>query len=177
MSVSLKADGVVLRALEPEDIDFLYRLENDEKIWELSNTMAPYSKFILNQYLENAHRDIYDVKQLRLVICLEAVQEHPIGFIDLFDFDPKNQRVGVGIIIYDDKDRNKGNARIALNLIIQYAFNRLELHQIFANITEDNTRSMLLFEKAGFNKAGIKKDWVRFETGFKDEHMYQIIRK
>lgn len=176
MSINLNADGVLLRALEPEDIDFLYRLENDEKIWEVSNTTTPYSKFILKQYLKNAHRDIYDVKQLRLVICREEEQQRPIGLIDLFDFDPQHQRVGIGIIIHDEKDRKKGNAQTALNLLTTYAFSYLNMHQVYANITEDNERSIQLFEKAGFQKAGIKKDWILTENVFRNEYLYQLIR-
>jgi diamine N-acetyltransferase len=52
----------------------------------------------VKQYLENAHQDIYEAKQLRLAICQD--QDFPaLGLIDLFDFDPKNNRAGVGIVI------------------------------------------------------------------------------
>ena len=104
---TLKGEHIYLRALELWDIDFLYNLENDVSLWEVGNSTTPYSKYILMQYLENSHRDIYDVKQLRLVICKNEDQTQ-IGFIDLFDFDPKQQRVGVGIVIYAEEDKRKG---------------------------------------------------------------------
>ena len=171
---TLKGENILLRALELSDLDFLYNLENTELLWEVSNTTTPYSKYILKQYLENSHRDIFDVKQLRLVICKYG-EETPVGFIDLFDFDPKHSRVGVGIVIFSDADRRKGIAFEALKLTCSYAFKHLNVHQVFAGITEENEGSIKLFEKAGFEKSGIKKDWIFSEGKYKDEYLYQLI--
>jgi diamine N-acetyltransferase len=67
--ITLKGENIYLRALEPNDLEFVYAMENDQSIWEVSNTQTPYSRFLVKQYLENAHQDIYEVKQLRLAIC------------------------------------------------------------------------------------------------------------
>lgn len=164
---------IFLRALEPADLDFLYKLENDTDIWEISGTLEPYSKKVLQSYLDNAHRDIYEVKQLRLCICNRDGK--CIGLMDLFDFDPKNGRAGVGIVISDLGDRNRGAGTEAISLLCNYAFSILDLHQLYANILEDNQASIHLFEKLGFEKIGIKREWVRSNYGFKNEAMYQKI--
>lgn len=174
--LTLQGDLVNLRALEPTDLDVLYELENDEDIWEISNTTEPFSKYVLKQYLDNSHRDIYEVKQLRLVIC-SAEANKTIGFIDLFDFEPKHQRVGVGILIFDAVDRGKGYAAEALKMLENYVSRHLKVHQMYANISADNSRSISLFEKAGYKKSGEKKDWIVSENGFKDELFYQRIVK
>ncbi|MBT8239571.1 MAG: GNAT family N-acetyltransferase [Croceitalea sp.] len=165
---------VYLRALEPSDIDFLYALENDTKIWEISGTIAPYSKAVLEMYLDNAHRDIYEVKQLRLVICDK--NDEIKGLVDLFDFDPKNKRVGVGIVVSEEKDRNKGYGEEALRLCCSYVLDHLDMHQIYANIIADNEASIRLFEKLGFEEVGLKKDWICSNSSFKSEHLYQKIK-
>ena len=95
--LTLKGEHIYLRALEPEDLDFIHTIENDETIWELSNTITPYSKFLIKEYLEHAHKDIYEVKQLRLLIS--DFNDSAIGLIDIFDFDIKNRRAGIGILI------------------------------------------------------------------------------
>ena len=169
----LNGDRIYLRALEAEDLQFLYELENNPEIWEISGTITPYSKHILKKYLDNAHRDIYDVKQLRLCICNK--EDRAIGLIDLFDFDPKHRRAGVGIIISDEGDRKKGAGSEALSILIKYAFSILGLHQIFANVSEDNRASIKLFENMGFEKAGLKKDWIRTGKSYKNEILYQKI--
>ena len=102
----LKGQQINLRALEKEDLNFLYELENNTDVWEISGTVTPYSKDVLTFYLENAHRDIYEVKQLRLVIS--NTDNKPLGLIDLYDFDPKHKRAGVGIVVVNEAERNKG---------------------------------------------------------------------
>jgi diamine N-acetyltransferase len=72
-----------LRALEPEDLDFLYRWENDDRLWAFGSTLTPFSKFVLRQYIENSGQDLYEAKQLRLVI-VENATNMPIGTIDLY---------------------------------------------------------------------------------------------
>jgi len=172
--VTLKGNNINLRALEPEDLEFVYKIENDESIWEVSNTQTPYSKFLIRQYLENAHQDIYEAKQLRLAICKND-SENPIGLIDLFEFDPKNNRAGIGIVIQNEADRANGFGKEALRLLIDYSFNQLQLHQLYANIGVDNVSSLNLFATFGFQKIGIKKDWIFNENTYQDEAIYQLI--
>ncbi|MFD0797705.1 GNAT family N-acetyltransferase [Maribacter chungangensis] len=169
----LKGNNLFLRALEKEDLQFLYELENNTHIWEISGTVTPYSKTVLQFYLENAHRDIYDVKQLRLVIC--GTEGNTLGLIDLFDFDPKHRRAGVGIVVIKETDRNKGVGAEALQILCDYAFTVLELKQLYANILEDNGRGIHLFQKLGFVKVGVKKDWISSNGEYKNEVLFQKI--
>jgi diamine N-acetyltransferase len=174
--ITLKGDTIYLRALEPNDLEFVYAMENDQSIWEVSNTQTPYSRFLVKQYLENAHQDIYEAKQLRLAICQD--QDFPaIGLIDLFDFDPKNNRAGVGIVIQGQENRNQNIGSEALELLIHYSFYNLNLHQLYANIGTENSASLALFTKFGFEKIGVKKDWVLVNGSYKDEAIFQLINK
>ncbi|MDQ3046593.1 MAG: GNAT family N-acetyltransferase [Bacteroidota bacterium] len=170
----LKGRNISLRALEPEDIDLLYQWENDADNWLVSNTQTPFSKFVLEQYIASSHIDIYSAKQLRLVICEQ--NGLAVGSIDLFDFDPNNLRAGLGILISDKSDRRRGYASEALELLVEYCFHTLNLHQVFCNITTDNEPSILLFQKHGFSITGLKKQWVRDGEKFKDELLLQRIR-
>jgi len=172
---TLNGKNIKLRALEPEDLKFVLEVENDESIWHLSNTQTPFSRFVIKQYLENAHKDIFEVKQLRLMIC--DTNENPLGLIDLFNFDFKNKRAGVGIVIKDTLNRGKGYGDEALYLLINYSFTHLGLHQLYCNISEDNQASIQLFTKVGFEKIGLKKDW-NFNNGtFNNEYLFQLIKK
>lgn len=172
--ITLKGNNVYLRALEPEDLEFVYTIENDESIWNVSNTQTPYSRFLIKQYLENAHQDIYEAKQLRLAICLNSSNE-TIGLIDLFDFDPSNSRAGIGIIIQENNNRINGYGSEALQLLINYSFTHLQLNQLFANIGTENEISISLFTKFGFQLIGIKKQWNKVNNLYKDEALYQLI--
>jgi diamine N-acetyltransferase len=171
--LTLRGDKIYLRALEPEDLDFILEVENNEEFWEISATRVPYSRFLIKKYLQNSHRDIFDVKQLRLMIC--NLNGDSIGLIDVFGLEPKDRRAALGILLVDMEDRKKGYGEEVLSLISNYCFSHLGLHQVYANITEDNTASLKLFEKSKFQKVGVKKDWVLVNGAFKNEILYQLI--
>jgi diamine N-acetyltransferase len=172
--MTLNGKNVNLRALEPEDLEFLYAIENNESFWEISHTQTPFSKYILRQYLENAHLDIFEAKQLRLLIEDSSTKKQ-IGLIDFFDFNPQHKRAGIGILIHPDFQQ-KGFASEALSIFINYAFTHLGLHQLYANITTDNAKSISLFTKHKFENIGIKKDWILSQGKFKDESLFQLIK-
>lgn len=172
--ITLQGQNIFLRALEPEDLEFVYAVENDENIWEVSNTQTPYSKFLIRQYLKNAQQDIYEAKQIRLAIC-KIDTAKAIGLIDLFDFDAKNKRAGIGIIIQNETNRNQGSGKEALDLLVNYAFQKLQLHQVYANIGANNEASLKLFTTFGFQKIGAKKDWTFHEGKYFDEELFQLI--
>jgi diamine N-acetyltransferase len=169
----LENKEIRLRAIEKEDLNLLYKWENDTSIWHLSNTLTPFSKHVLKQYLDNAHLDIYQTKQQRFVI--ENTEGKAIGLIDLFDFDPFHNRAGIGILIADKYERRKGYASSALSLLIDYSKKVLQLKQLYCNITVDNKSSLNLFEKQGFEISGIKKSWIKTYNGYIDEYLLQVI--
>jgi diamine N-acetyltransferase len=173
--ITLKGETIYLRALEPNDLEFVYLIENDQSIWPVSNTNTPYSRFLVKQYLENAQQDIYEAKQLRLAICQD--EDFPaVGLIDLFDFDPKNNRAGIGIVIQGVENRNRNIGSEAVALLIRYAFYNLNVHQLYANISTENKASIALFTKFGFECVGVKKDWNLINGSYQDESIYQLIK-
>ena len=171
--ITLQGEHIFLRALEPDDLEFIHEIENDESIWEISNTITPYSKFLIKQYLEQSHKDIYEVKQLRLIIS--SYDNDVLGMIDIFDFNPKNRRAGIGVLIKRQEDRKKGFGAEALKLLVDYCFTHLDLHQLYCNISEENKASIKLFSNQGFEKIGLKKDWNIVNGAFKNEYIYQLI--
>ncbi len=170
---NLENNNIVLRALEPEDIDVLFDIEHAKSLWPVSNTLAPYSRDLLKKYIERSHKDIYEARQLRLAIS-PIHDTQLIGLIDLFEFEPQHNRAGVGILVRKNF-QGKGIASQALELMLDYAFKQLELHQVFAHIPANNDQSRRLFEKMGFTRSGTQKDWIRTNNDFLDVDLYQII--
>lgn len=170
--------NLLLRAPEPTDIDLIFRWENDTRIWHLGNTLTPYSRFAIEQFVLNTDNDIYASKQLRLMIDWHSAGTdiRTVGTIDLFDFDPHHKRAGVGILI-DESSRRQGFAFEAVKLLIEYCFNTLNLHQLYCNIEQSNKESIYLFEKAGFSSCGIKREWLLREGKWTDELMFQLINR
>lgn len=168
----IKDENILIRALEPEDLEHLYKWENDMDLWDVSDTLTPFSHFILKKYIENSHLDIYTTKQLRLMIT-DCETEKPIGLIDLYDFDPYNLRAGLGIMIHKMEDRKKGYATSAVKLMLDYCFETLGLNQVYSSIPSSNIASMKLFESVGFTQTGYRKGWLKRGSDWEDVIYYQ----
>lgn len=169
----LQKDDIQLRALEPSDLELLYSIENDDDFWEVSSNLVPFSKDLLKDYLKNAHQDIYEAKQLRLIVS-SIKDNEAIGMVDLFDFSPRHNRAGIGILIFKNF-QGKGFGYKGLSLFCSYAFKHLDLHQLYAHIPVTNNRSSQLFSKLDFKEVGTQKDWIKVSGKFQDITLVQLI--
>lgn len=169
----LKNEHIRLRALEPEDLEWLYEWENNADLWRVGHSLTPYSRYILKEYIAESHRDIFDLKQLRLIIEICDTHE-AVGMIDLFDFDPHHRRAGVGILV-DEAYQGKGIGAEALLLLIDYSFSFLKLHQLYAHMAVNNVSSKNLFSRCGFTVSGTINDWLIDENGYQDVYLMQRI--
>lgn len=170
----MKFEDISLRAPEPEDLELLYNWENENDYWIISNTIVPFSRFTLRRYIENSHKNIFEAGQVRLMID-HISEKVTIGTIDIFDFDAFHNRAGIGILIANKEYRHKGYASMALKCLINYCFKTLQLHQLYCNILESNCESIVLFEKQGFTRVGVKKEWIKTAEGYTDEIMFQLL--
>lgn len=167
------SSDIKIRPLEPEDIDFVYESENNQRNWRVSNNLLPYSRYDIEQFVLNNEHDFLKQGQIRFIIE-EAHSGKNAGIIDLFMEDSHNMRAGVGVMVVDEF-RNKGYARQSLMLIKRFAFDIQGLHQLYCHIHTDNEKSIRLFESSGFKRAGLKKDWFYFGGLYSDVYFYQLI--
>ena len=172
MKQDFEVDGasqleVTLRALEPEDLDSLYQIENDETIWSVGNTNVPYSRALLLDFITSATGDIYADKQVRLMA--ENEQGEVIGIVDVINFDPRHHRAEVGIVV-KKAFRRQGYATTILRKVMDYSKNVLCLHQLYAIVDENNKSSIKMLKALGFQGDRLLKDWIF--TGEKYEPAY-----
>jgi diamine N-acetyltransferase len=175
MTKALSNDVVSLRAPEPEDLECLYSWENDSDQWINGSTLVPFSRFSLRQHIENAGRDIFETKQLRLMI-VDVSSNKTVGVIDLFEFEPHHKRAGVGILIAPTFQQ-KGFATQALNVLKHYVFSVLHLNQLHAVVSCQNLASQKLFQHCSFIQAGVLQKWNYTSVGFEDVIVYQCINE
>ena len=159
---------ITLRAIEPEDLDFLYSLENDSEMWLVGCSNVPYSRFTLNNYVMTSSSDIYADRQLRLIV--EKAGGMPVGLLDIFNFDPRHLRAEIGVAILRE-ERNRGFGHAALLQAIDYCRRIIHLHQLYALVDVRNENSVQLFQGAGFSKGTVLKDWIHDGGRFYDAFM------
>ena len=165
-----KLPFVRLRAMEPEDLDTLYLVENDEEIWNVGTTNVPYSRYVLYDYVVNVSGDIYTDKQVRLMIDDEKGET--VGMIDLVNFSPQHRRAELSIVIKKDK-RHRGYAMAAISQIRKYALDILHLHQLYVIVEKGNTASVALFRKMGFTTLCELTDWLYDGKNYKNSIIMQ----
>lgn len=154
-----------LRAMEPEDLDLLYHIENDEEIWSAGTTNVPYSRYVLRDYIATATNDIYADRQLRLMIETVAEEPETVGIVDLINFDPRHLRAEVGIVIRKDC-RGRGYGVRTLTALVAYARNILNMHQLYACSDINNKEAIRMFTKAGFRQTTELSDWLLSPDGY-----------
>lgn len=160
----LHGQKVKLRAMEPSDLESMYLWENDTTLWDLGDTVLPFSRDVLASFIENAPADIYAQRQIRLIV--ESLEDRvAVGAVDLFDFHPRNRRAALGMLIYRNQYRGRGYGREAAELILDYAFGYLELHALYVDIPESNRSSLELFKSLGFTTDTIMRHWIRRSNG------------
>lgn len=162
-----------LRAMEPYDIDELYKWENNRSVWSVSGTTTPFSRHSLSRFIDEQQFDIFQTKQQRLII--ENLEGVAIGAIDIFEFDPLNRRAGIGILIHELPLRGKGYATDTINIVCNYSKEHLGMHQLWCNVGADNCASIALFKRCGFEIVGVKREWIVTVDGFEDELIMQKI--
>ncbi len=160
-----------LRALEPEDLDFLYSIENDAELWDYGCANVPYSRLSLSNYILGSTCDIYADRQMRLL--MEDDGGNAVGLIDIFHFEPRHLRAEVGVVVAR-KYRHLGYAHEALCQIIAYGRHTLHLHQLYAVVDAGNIDSKKLFEGVGFQVKATLKDWLQGEKCYTDALIMQI---
>ncbi len=148
--------SITLRALEPEDLDLIYRIENDQELWKWGCNSVPFSRYLIRQYIENQRGDIFLDEEVRQIICLDG---KPVGIIDLANFDTRHLRAEVGIIILSEYQR-QGIGRQAFLLLHEYAHKIVHLRSLYAWVAEDNIPARQFFLNEDYTEVGRMERWL-----------------
>ena len=162
---------VSLRAMEPEDLDVLFEIENDERDWNVGVTNVPYSRSLLLDYIMNTSGDIYADKQVRLMIENEG--KVTVGIVDLVNFSPTHLRAELGLVIKKEF-RDRGYGASVVRKVCEYGRNVLHLHQIYAIVPKNNISCSKMLEDVGFQVNMVLKEWLFDGKSYADAQLFQI---
>ena len=138
-----------------DDIEELVVLKNNKKASRLLGGNTPiYTVESLKKWVEYHNRN---KEEVLLVIYDEDVQKL-IGHVGLYKIDTYSKKAEYGILLADDNSRGKGYGTICTKTMVDFAFDVLNLHKIYAEIITDNIASQAMFKKCGFKVDGILRD-------------------
>ena len=164
--------SVSLRAMEPEDLELLYKIENDTQLWNVGSTNVPYSRYTLHDYIATSSDDIYADHQVRMMV--ENQEGRVVGIVDVVNFDAKNRRAEVGVIILNEL-RRQGYGYDTLKCVADYALRILHLHQLYAVVDASNLAAVNLFAKADYQQSATLPAWLYDGKDYHDALLMQRI--
>ncbi len=147
-----------LRAVVPEDAQFMSHVECDPLNFAFNGYTAPLSERQLIEYALNYDADPFRACQLRLIAESQATQER-LGILDFIEISAKDSHAFVGVYVVDTF-RRQGLGTELLSMAAKYASNLLRITILGAKIVEDNIASRRLFTKAGYEENGRLPEWV-----------------
>lgn len=161
-------DGnLFLRKISKDDAKFVFKsLNNEDLIMYLS--LGPlktleHSKRLIKGYLKYWDNNL----QFNYIIELFDDNKLKIGSVSLWNINWQHRRAQIGIWLIPSF-WSKGLAEKSLNLIKNIAINHLKINRLEAYIAIENKKSISLFEKCGFNKEGIVKEYLNFYGNYHD---------
>ena len=146
---------IELSRIKKEDLELLKKWRNDSKILKF-NTQY----FLLNMDHQKKWFDEVNDKESRNKMFVFKYRNKAVGVGGLIHLDKQNKNADVAIILGESKMHGKGLGKKALQLLVDYGFNKMKLHRIGAEIFENNKISLKLFEKLNFKKELEMKDYL-----------------
>ena len=159
----METERVVLSAIEPEDIPAIVRWRNEPEVHKGFIEYEPLSTTQQAAFLASLTPN--GSRRLWLIHAREHLSHTsgrtPVGTVGIMDLDWRNRRCEFGPIFIGELEyRGRGLAKEAEILVLDYCFNHLGLHKVFAHVTESNAEVIHLHEAAGFKQDILLRDHI-----------------
>ena len=170
--MNIKGKKVLLRAIEPEDMEFLRSMINDEEMeHNVIGWSFPVSKYEQQKWFES---QVQNKNNIRFIIQTEGKS---IGLATLTNIDWKNRKACQGIKLCGYDIKQKGYGTDTVLAIMKYAFEELQLNKLFTTILEENIISRKLYKKCGWTEEGVLKESIFKNNKYNNEIFVGILRQ
>ncbi|UCE14636.1 MAG: GNAT family N-acetyltransferase [Candidatus Heimdallarchaeota archaeon] len=172
----IRGKSVTLRGLELGDVEELLLYWNNKNFMNYSGRVVPYSKeegedWVRQTWVERKRGKGYSYA------IEENLQCKYIGNAQLRIINTISKRADISVGIFNPNFRNKGLGSEALHLLIEYAFNTLNLQSIELKVFAHNKRAITCYEKLGFKMIGCRRKADFIEGHYIDDLMMDILKE
>ncbi len=170
--VFLRGKRVVLRPILREDISLILRWINDPEVTQYLKTYLPKMEANENEWINNLHKETDHNIMLMIV-----VEEKPIGIMGFNNIDWKDRIAITGAFIGEKEYWGKGYGTDAKMVLLDYAFNILNLRKICSSVICFNERSHAYLVKCGYVQEGTLAQQVYFQGRYWDEIIMAVFKE
>ena len=172
MDFFLNGSSIYLRPWQDQDIDLLFKGVNDLAVRETLFTYRPKSKIEL---MDEIRKDLTTDKSILLTIC-ECSSNQPVGMTAFYRIDYVSRAAIFFLAIYDSTKWRLGYGSEATKLMVDYAFNCLNLNRIRLHVACENPKAVSSYEKCGFIKEGTLREAMYHNDRYVDFYVMAILR-
>ncbi|WP_322506809.1 GNAT family protein [Anaerolinea sp.] len=164
-----------LRPIQRSDLPFFVEWLNDPEVRQFITATIPLSLEEEEQWYEQMLKQPKPERPFAIEVREEG-EWQLIGNITLFDLSWVNRSAEVGILIGDKRFWNRGYGREAMRLMVQHAFETLNLNRVYLRVDVENIRGIKSYEQAGFVKEGILRQ-ANYRNGkYSDMMVMSVLR-
>lgn len=165
---------LVLRPLKESDSELLFLWRNQlEYIKNTKSFRLPKHEGLEREWVNHMMLE----KSNSTVFFIITADEASIGLVQLSNIDWISRNAYFGIALCDDSAKSKGYGRRVTKLVLDYAFNELNLHKISVEILDFNLSSIHLFESIGFIKEGVMREHYFWSNTYHDVNLYGLLKE
>ena len=159
---------ILLKPLDRRHLSKTLEWANHPEFTRLMDRAFPISDIEHEAWFSRLH----ERKQNIVYFAIETVEgSRHIGNVWLWNIDWLHRKAEVSIVIGDADFSGRGVGTEAINLVTAYAFERLNLHKVYAHVLAINPRARRAFEKAGFVLEGTLQKDLWLEMSYVDVHL------
>lgn len=171
----LESDDIYLRKISISDCNenYLNWMNDSEVNKYLESRFTTHSIDSLKDFVNSMNNSENNI----LFAIIDKSSDKHIGNIKLGNIHPVHKYADIGLIIGEKNCWGKGIGTKSIQLVTDYAFNKLNLRKVIAGVYEYNIGSIRAFEKCGFKRAYVKKDTYFFEGNYIDAIVFELYNK
>jgi ribosomal-protein-alanine N-acetyltransferase len=173
---NIMTDEITLRKIVASDIDNLFAIYSNEKLFQYSPVMLRKNKETVSNMIGHFERDFNKRKEIFLGICLNSEPDNIVGVAELFDYSREVNMITIGYRL-NDRYWAKGIATKTVKAMTEYLFYEIGISRIQAFVMPENIKSQNVLHRNGFVKEGtIRQGHVWKGHGVVDLILYSLLK-
>lgn len=168
----LKGENIYLRLMEEKDVPYRVKWINDPEIRHTLNFDYPISEIGTKKWLHSVAGN----PTRRDFIACDVETDKPIGYGGLLGIDIKNGKAESYMGIGEKNLHGKGVGFEIRKILLDYAFNELDLNKVYAYVWKENTPMIKLNEKVGFQIEGLLRQDILSHGEKRDRYIMGILK-
>lgn len=168
----IKGENTYIRLMEEKDVPYKVQWVNDEEIRKTQNLDFPISKIGTMEWL---HSITSNSTRKDFIIC-SKVDNVPIGYCGLVNINLKNSKAESYLGLGDKNYWGRGHASEARRLILDYAFDVLDLNKVYSYVWDENEKMKHINKKVGFKIEGLLRDDIFYQGEYRDNVLMGVLK-